>query len=277
MKHTLFVHDRGQMCNNILQYAHLYAWARHNGCRALSMRFAYKYPYFHICHTRGHHFLVYLLAKAAAKLKLLPTVDFDIEPQPDEQGMDRLLRRHRLAWVDGWRVHFYDLFLRYREEIGGLFEFLPSVEQAARQRMAPWLGSDGVLLLGVHIRRGDYARFYGGRFFYDDATMQRFIRQFRALHPGPRLVVFVCGNDPQLDAESYRRAVPEAEFVFPKGNPGEDLCVLSHCHFLMGPPSTFSLVASMYHDVPLCWIDDAQATLDAQSFRPFEQLFREIR
>ena len=54
----LFVRDKGRMCNNILQYGHVYAWAREHRRRSVSMRFAYKYPYFHICHTRYHNFVV---------------------------------------------------------------------------------------------------------------------------------------------------------------------------------------------------------------------------
>ena len=73
----IFVTDRGRLCNNILQYGHLYAWGREHCRKTMSMRFAYKYKDFHICHTRYHNFLVYVVAKYAAKLGLIPTVDFD--------------------------------------------------------------------------------------------------------------------------------------------------------------------------------------------------------
>ena len=63
------------MCNNILQYGHLYAWGREHGRRTVSMRFAYKYRYFRICHTAYHNFLVYVVAKYAAKWGLLPVAD----------------------------------------------------------------------------------------------------------------------------------------------------------------------------------------------------------
>lgn len=271
-----FVHDRGQMCNNILQFGHLYAWSRENNARALSTRFAYKYQYFHICRTRGHHFIVYALSKLAARLHLLPVLDFDDRRQADEAGMDALLRQYHWAWIDGWYVHFNDLFTKYRREICDLFAFLPEVEQKAQLKMMPWLTRENYIRLGVHIRRGDYARFLGGRYFYDDATMQRLIREFRQAHPEKKLVVYLCGNDPSLSPEAYRKAVPDVEFVFPKGNPGEDLCVLSHCDYLMGAPSTFSLVASMYRDVPLWWINDKDATLTPESFSSFDTLLRSL-
>ena len=66
----IFVRDKGRTGNNILQYAHVYAWAREHGRRAVSMRFCYKYQYFKICHTPWHNFLTYLFAKYAAKIGL---------------------------------------------------------------------------------------------------------------------------------------------------------------------------------------------------------------
>ncbi len=60
----------------IFQYGHVYAWAREHGRKSVSMRFAYKYPFFHITHTRYHRFIVYFLAKYAAKLHLMTTVEY---------------------------------------------------------------------------------------------------------------------------------------------------------------------------------------------------------
>lgn len=275
-RRLLFVHDRGQMCNNILQFGHIYAWAREHDARAVSVRFAYKYPYFTICREPWHNFGVYALAKAARSLRLLPTVDFDLAPQPTEAAMSALLQCHRWAWVDGWNVHFHDLFARHRDEICRLFAFLPQVEQAAQLRMMPWLTREGYVRLGVHVRRGDYARFLGGRYLYDDATMQRLIGEFATLYTGKKVVAYVCGNDPAIDEAAYRSAVPGVTFVFPKGSPGEDLCLLSHCDYLLGAPSTFSLVASMYRDVPLFWIPRSNAQLTPDSFSRFDPLFRKI-
>lgn len=50
-KHILFMHDKGQMCNNIIQYSHVYAWTREHNVCTISLRFAYKYQYFRISHT----------------------------------------------------------------------------------------------------------------------------------------------------------------------------------------------------------------------------------
>ena len=36
----IFVHDKGRMANNMLQYGHVYAWGRAHGRTTMSMRFA---------------------------------------------------------------------------------------------------------------------------------------------------------------------------------------------------------------------------------------------
>ena len=60
------------MANNMLQYGHVYAWGREHGRTTMSMRFAYKYPWFQICETPHHNFMTYLFAKYGAKLGLFP-------------------------------------------------------------------------------------------------------------------------------------------------------------------------------------------------------------
>lgn len=268
----IFVHDRGRMANNILQYGHLYAWGREHGRQTMSMRFAYKYPYFHICHTRHHNFPTYVFAKYAAKWHLLPIVRFDEkEMAPDLLAEKEQQMLQHSCVAAGWYARWYDLFLKYKDEILQLFDFNDDIKQHVQSLLDHGDGS-----LGVHIRRGDYQTWYDGRFFYSDAQYISIIRQFLQLHPGKTFRIFICGNDPTLDREAYTTALPEADVVFPNGNPGEDLCLLSQCQWLIGPPSTFSLVASMYHDVPLYWIQDISQPLRLECFDTFDNLFRHI-
>jgi hypothetical protein len=268
----IFVTDKGRMCNNILQYGHLYAWARENNCRTVSMRFAYKYQYFHICDTTHHNFMTYVCAKYAAKVGLIPTVDFDAQGIDFQTSEAKLLQHHWLL-AEGWSARWYDLFLKYKSEILKLFAFHNDIEEHTRLFMA---GDDNTLKLGVHIRRGDYATWHHGRYLYSDAQFISIIQQFLELHHGNKVKIYICGNDPQLNKHTYTGTFGLENVAFPDGNPGEDLCVLSHCDYLIGAPSTFTLVASMYHDTPLYWIKDANAPLGENSFGYFKDLFRHI-
>lgn len=274
-KIMIYVRDKGRMCNNILQYGHLYAWGREHGRRTLSMRFAYKYPYFRISHTPGHNFFRYLVGKFGAKWGLIPVVSFDEkDADTSEQEREMLLRRNVVA--QGWEVRFYDLFLKYFDEIKELFAFDPAIvtriESLMKAESVP-----GSIRLGVHIRRGDYARWQNGRYFFDDDVFVKAISDFRR-NCGKSLTVFICGNDPTLDRKKYEDSFrnSDVKLIFAEGNPGEDLCLLSECDYIMGPPSTFSLVAAMYRDIPLCWIKDPALEITTDEFGYFRDLFKEI-
>ena len=53
--------------------------------------------------------------------------------------------------------------------------------------------------------------------------------------------------------------------------------MLSECDWLIGPPSTFSLVAAMYRDLPLYRMDTPDATLmTPEAFQRFDYWFRRI-
>lgn len=269
----IFVHDKGRMANNILQYGHVYAWGREHGRKTMSMRFAYKYPWFHIGNTRYHNFLTYVFAKYAARLGLIPTLRFDDE-DADYSREEQLMKSRRMVMVTGWYARWYDLFLKYKPEIIELFAFNKEVSHEVEVLLNRVPAGD--IRLGVHIRRGDYSKWQGGKFFYSDEQYLSIIRQFLALFPDQSFTVFICGNDREMDKDRFTDGLAGCSVLFPDGNAAEDMCLLSHCHYLIGAPSTFSLVASMYHDVPLYWIMDAEKPLKTEYFNTFDHLFRRI-
>ena len=116
----IFTRDKSQMCNNLLQFAHVYAWGRKHHQRVISMRFSYKYPYFKIQKTQYASFFWYLFAKYAAALRLLHTVSFRHADHWEEKI--HYMETHRHFVVSGWFARFYEEFLEYRDEICDLFQ-----------------------------------------------------------------------------------------------------------------------------------------------------------
>ena len=270
----IFAKDKGRMCNNMLQYGHVYAWAREHGRRAVSMRFCYKYPYFSISHSPFHNFITYVSAKYLAKCGMLKTVTF-YYPDEDTKAKEEAMLRHRNVVVAGWYVRFYDLFLKYKPDIVKLFAFDAAISRKVGQYAADAsAGCD--IRLGLHIRRGDYKTWNGGKYYYTDEDYAAMALGFAALHPGKRTCVFICGNDPALDKAAYLTRLDGMKVEFACGNAAEDLCLLSLCDYIIGPPSTFSLVASMYEDKPLCWVYDRAKPLAEGDFKHFDYLFKHI-
>lgn len=268
----IFARDKSQMCNNLLQYAHVYAWGREHGRKVISMRFSYKYQYFHICHTNLTGFGWYLLAKYLAALKLLPTASFK-HSDCNREALEQKMLRHKHIVVSGWNVRFYDLFIKYRQEICDLFQIDPQYTEPVRQKMKDYQG----IRLGVHIRRGDYAEWNDGIYCYDDDTYARHINRFAVMHEGKEVHVYLSTNDPKVTEEHYQQLCPQVHVHHLQGSAPEDLFMLSECDYLIGPPSTFSLVAAMYKDIPLYRMDTPNTEAMApEAFHLFDYWFRRI-
>lgn len=272
----IFVRDKGQMCNNILQYGHMYAWGREHGRKTVSMRFAYKYQYFKICQTKYHWFITYLFAKWGAALHLIPRVTFPFQAGLSTEKQEAELMTHSLAVAEGWRAEFPELFLKYKSEIIDLFSFKEKLLHSVCSSMHK-LDNSSSIRLGVHIRRGDYARWNDGKYFFSDKVYASFINQFIALHPDEKISVFISTNDSEVKEETFRQLCHTSSIYQLKGNPGEDLCMLSMCDYIIGPPSTFSLVASMYRDSKLHWMFTSEpSALHTEGFKHFNDLFTHV-
>jgi len=269
----IFVSGFGQMCNNMLQFGHLYAWGRLHGISVIGLRFCYKYRYFAISKMKHYHWFTYLFAKYGAKFRLIPVVSF-----PEKEGNinpEEILRlqNERLVLIKGWGFREYNAFLAYREEIRNLFAFRPEIIKKVEKQLPSPKGN--VIRLGVHIRRGDYKTWMDGRYYYSDDDFIRIIRLFCALFPENSIEIRIVGNEKKLPQEKYRADLPEP-IRFLSGTRGEDLYALSGCNYLIGPPSTFSLMAAFYNDSNLYWILDKDQPLKKESFRKFDDLFRHI-
>jgi hypothetical protein len=230
-----------------------------------------------------------------AALKLLPTASFK-HSDCDREALERKMLRHKHIVVSGWNVRFYDLFLKYRKEICELFTLdeqytapvKEKMDEARRSllalRLVEMTKGGGLssevetsLALGVHIRRGDYAQWQNGQYYFDDAVYAAHITRFAELHPDKTIHVFLSTNDSQVSAEAYQQACPKVVIHHFKGSAPEDLFMLSECDYLIGPPSTFSLVAAMYRDIPLYRMDVAdEQQMTPESFRLFDYWFRRI-
>ena len=277
------------MCNNLLQYAHVYAWGREHGRKVISMRFSYKYQYFRICHTSLTGFGWYLFAKYMSAVGLLPTASFK-RGDCDREALERKMLRCRHIVVSGWNVRFYDLFLKYRSEICDLFTLDEQYTRPVKARMqqaeesspithhpSPITHHPSPIRLGVHIRRGDYAQWQDGIYCYEDEVYADHINKFASLHEGTAVHVYLSTNDASVTAEDYRERCPRVCIHLLGGSAPEDLFMLSECDYLIGPPSTFSLVAAMYRDILLYRMDNSDAgRLTLDGFKRFDYWFRRI-
>lgn len=270
----IFVKGYGQMCNNILQYTHAYVWGKANGIRVVSMRFSYRYRYFNVCDDPQHWWGTYLYAKMLIKLRCIKCFFLDDPTDVTPEVIGDLKKKKQVA-VDGWYFRFPDLFLKNRQEIKEMFSIKPKYLKKITPYMDERMKKNDVSL-AVHIRRGDYKTWMGGRFFFTDDVYIKHIREFMELFPDKKVGVFICTNDRKLDIRRYKEELNMGEIYLPDGNEIEDLYVLSQCDYILGVKSTFSLMASFYNDRPFYWIVDKDEPLCLEKFTDFDSQFMNV-
>lgn len=112
-----------------------------------------------------------------------------------------------------------------------------------------WSGirGGGETVVGVHVRRGDYKDFEGGRYYYEDDVYER--------------------NKKAIGDEIGSSGRTPKFVMFPLRSAVEDQWMMSRCDYLMGPPSTFTMWASFMGKVPLGIIRDRSQTLSMADFK----------
>jgi len=173
------------------------------------------------------------------------------------------------AQIEGAKVVFVYGFIfrapaavqRHAEKIRAYFRPIERHDRASRQ-IVDRLRQQADVVVGVHIRRGDYINWSAGRYFFPvsryGAWMHETVEQF----PGRRVSFLVCSNEPLLAREFGGLSVEIAG-----GTPVEDLYALARCDYLIGPVGSFTQWASFYGGKPLFHLRHSEDRIEREKFR----------
>jgi hypothetical protein len=183
-------------------------------------------------------------------------------------------RAELLEWGDGRRrdlgaPEFGDWAGRYDWVVLGGFLFrgwraLEAHQQVVRHFLRPareYLDPAEALMstlraryrtvVGVLVRRTDYAHWLGGRFYFEPAQYRDWLLQLTRLF-GPDAGLLLASDDPGTAA--LLEGLPAHLTTGAAGRAGhymESLAALSMCDVVSSPPSTFGAMAAFLGDVPI--------------------------
>lgn len=164
------------------------------------------------------------------------------------------------SFVDGWQ-HGEDL--SFVKEQKNRIRFLFSPVQSVVNKVNETLnGFDGITV-GVHVRRGDYKSYLGGRYYFSDDVYLSFIKKLNYIFStnNKKVRFLICSN------ESFGYSHGNIDIFSIKEADGiTDLYALSKCDYIIGPPSSYSQWASFVGDVPLCILLSDNMDFDISSF-----------
>jgi hypothetical protein len=164
--------------------------------------------------------------------------------------------------ISGYEFRAFRCRARHRDLIRTVFTPIASHQVAISECIAKARKNCDVLV-GVHVRRGDYRTFKGGRYYYDDDTYRRILFHLREQLADLRANFLICSND-TINASMHQNLT----VTYGPGHPVQDLYCLAECDYIVGPPSSFSAWAAFYGDKPIRWINFADDLPAIGSFSP---------
>jgi hypothetical protein len=176
----------------------------------------------------------------AVRLDDTEILDFDSER---DRALVERLAQAPLAILDGLYLLARRDFIHQAAVIRAFFAPSAAVTEGSRRCLDRARRSADVIV-GVHIRQGDYFR-QKPHLYHPTREYAELMIALRDLL-GPTSVGFlVCSDSPQADD-----AFPGLRVTRGPGHPAEDLYALAGCDYIVGAPSTFSEWASFYGGVP---------------------------
>jgi hypothetical protein len=173
------------------------------------------------------------------------------------------LSRHRLLVLRDWFFRTPALVERHRDELRRFFAPHPQFAARADAAVAAARGGRDRLVVGVHVRQGDYRIYKDGRFFFTHAEYRGLLERTQAAFP-ERELTFLLSSDERIPLDAFAGL----DVHVAPGHELADMLALAGCDLVLGPPSTFSRWASFWGATPLALVSEAAASIAADDFRP---------
>lgn len=126
------------------------------------------------------------------------------------------------------------------------------------------------LVCGVHIRHGDYRHWNRGKYFYTEDQYYSMMLKVKKIFREQSVAFFISSNE-KIDLNRFKKCDC---YTLPNGSATKDLCGLSICDYIIGPPSTFSGWASFIGDTPLYFIENPEKEITKLSFKDISDIWK---
>ncbi|MBD2188610.1 alpha-1,2-fucosyltransferase [Pseudanabaena mucicola] len=271
----------GQLANRLFLFSHFIANAIENEYFLINPTFDEYCQYFYATRSNdfGSYFIYtrfpinipFILFKICFYLavKIFPISRWHefVECSTDEEislSNTNFLNKFKtkITIVNGWLFRDNKNFLKHSDIIRSFFTPDTEVLEAINQLILDCRNRCEIIV-GVHIRRGDYKLWENGKYYFNDDVyinkMNQLEKCFNLI--GKRVLFLICSNEP-IEIDNFR----EKNIQLGIGLIIEDLYSLAQCDYLIGPPSTYSMWASFYGKVPLLHIREKSQILKLENF-----------
>jgi len=214
--------------------------------------------------------IIYHFARYVAKIKInnnfIRTIDIDWERKCEISSPEflKLAKSTAILFVMGWQFEDKkNIKGKHGNVIRDYFQPL-NKHQKNIDLLIEGARKNADVLVGVHIRHGDYKTFRDGKYFYDLSIYENIMKNVMNNFTGKKIKFLICSNAAQ-PIENFHGL----DICLGTGHPVEDMYTFSKCDYILGPPSTYTMWASFYGNVPLYMIENPKASFTINDFKVF--------
>ncbi len=263
----------GQLGNRLILYAHFICFGAEYGIKVYNPSFDEYRPYFKKQSNFGkifnriYYIVAYCMARLLDQLSInnnivsCKHIDWEEAIVLDKKKVNNFLFTS-LCFIQGWKYRNNELLQKHRKLVLDTFEphlnYIKQIQDYFNENF-----SANQVIIGVHIRRGDYLKFENGKYFYEFTDYKKFMEQVCDCFADKNLKFLISTNDKK--ASAFFNTI-DLECVMAPGHELLDLYSLSKCHYIIGPPSTYTLWASLYGLVPLQMIQSKEYQITKDKF-----------
>jgi hypothetical protein len=199
-----------------------------------------------------------IFGKAAVTLRELPGCHGTLLDEPEYQEK---IRPAKIVLVYGCWLFTPSLVQKHGKKIRAYFRPVQRFETAARMAIES-LRREADLVIGIHVRHGDYRGWKGGKYFFPASRYAAWMHELAAQFPDRKVAFFVCSDESRSAGE-----FPGLTVEFGTDSPVSDVYALARCDYILGPKSTFSQWASFYGEKPLFQVGGTGDAARLENFR----------
>ena len=169
-----------------------------------------------------------------------------------------------LGFTKGWDTMNDTRYLaQTKSELQQIFRPRQEIVDKA-EAMIVEIRKEADIIVGVHIRHGDYKTFENGRYYYTLEEYHQMMLNIQNLYKDRHVAFFISSNE-SFSTEIFSNCNC---YRFGKEPSGDilDLYTLSICDRIVGPWSTYSRWASFMGEVPLCCIKEKKLSFEEKDF-----------
>jgi len=186
----------------------------------------------------------------------------------DLNGSQIINNCHRILFLNGWLFRDTDNASQYSSYLKEVFR--PREEYLLKiNNIIATCRKGGDIVIGVHIRRGDYRTYADGQYYLDDEVYLNRMKiiEKKFLDEGKKCTFLICSNE-KIDLANFS----DVKTVFADEDLITDMYSLAKADYIIGPPSTFTMWASFYGSVPLLVIDNRKENILLSDFKIVKNL-----